>query len=227
MELEWLGSRDNDATGSSDLQVPGLPVDGVVGVALWHSQARGSSAEGPGRRYGACLAEATERFSAACLSRGTNCGWVSTVVLFPGQLEAYTAAGWISGDRTARVSSMQGTMTLWSQLPQPESEDWRHFWNVPIDPIYTNVILLRRGWTGEVPPSSASRAIAGPLATYLQWPWLPSLEAQRQWLGSVADHLVGLALGIDSCRLGIQFVVPVRRARFLRQVVTKIVEELG
>jgi hypothetical protein len=209
MRVEWFEALDSVLAGRPDLCVPGLSARLMAGAVLWQTPEDEPSRAGAFERYGAKLVTAAERVSAVWLAPSANCGWASTVVSFPEHWGAYVTAGWVRAEPREEDRPLPWTrMTIWSALPPPGSPEWRRFWSVPLDPVLTNIVVARRGGLAFVPPSNSVMAAPASLSTVLLWPWMRDAIAQERWLASISTRLVGLVLGIEHHRVGVQFVVP-------------------
>lgn len=98
---------------------------------------------------------------------------------------------------------------MWARIPAPKSEAWNGFWSAPIDPVYTNVVILDPAPESIVLPARGTSAAPPALSTELPWPWLEEPSKQSKWLMEVENAIKLVMLGADSCSLGVQFVVPV------------------
>lgn len=207
MVIEWHSDLDSAQEMNPALRVPGLAAEGMAGAVVW--QARGVPPGAVGdERPDAALVAAIQGVSAAWSASGTHAAWASTVVAFPSHWQAFVDAGWVTPPDTPAVAGPWRSRSIWTRLPSPASPAWQRFWSVPLDPVPTTVVALGGCPPGLLPPDGCvSMATAAP-AAFAPWAWMGDAAARERWLGAVSDHLVGLALGIEECRVGVQFVVP-------------------
>lgn len=130
-------------------------------------------------------------------------GWICTMPTPSADRMRYRKAGWLPNVEEMPMDPKL-SLLLWKAIVDPNSEQWEPFWDVPLQSLFTNVVLTQ-GALQRAPPDHAMCIIEDQLSTLLRWPWLENLDDQNTWLSH--SHISLLILGFLECESGIQFVL--------------------
>lgn len=192
-----------------DIRIPGLHGDNLASLILWHDNAKTAPTTNDTPRPRSLLSDLAmvyKRSATTFLSEPGAVGWLCTLVMFPTHWEAFVEAKWLPPSYRFLKPAVWTDQIVWTALPDQNSADGEAFWNVPLDPVFTNMLVLQSAILNPMPPNFQVKAYPGHWSTFLLWPWIQQQREQEEWLGRVENSLRVFACGMDRCSVGVQIV---------------------
>lgn len=199
----------------SDFDVPGLDPDQFLASVLW-------AQEGVDGLYVDCSRPAPSftqviRSLAGWYAARAGCrAWILTKLFQSTDFDQFVGAGWARSNVTENANRSHTNLIL-SIPPSQFSPNWCRFWRVPLDPIFTNMLVMEPLPGVPCPPDSWCGSEFGPASTLLPWPAHDG-SSHACSIAEYGERVVMFSLGVMECRLGLQINVRHDRLSEVMQV---------